>query len=489
MSPACATGLHGDGTRIVPPRSLPRENDVSQAPTSQSISVADVRARVTGTVIGPGDPEYDSARVTLVDDQLHPAVIVRAAGVDDVRQVVDLARETGLELAVRSGGHSGAGHGSTEGGILLDLAAMKAIDIDVVGLTVWAETGLTAAELGAAVGEHGLVIGFGDTGTVGIGGITTGGGIGFLVRTFGMTIDNVLAADVVTADGRLVRADAEHEPELFWAIRGGGGNFGVVTRFQFRLHALPQIVGGMLFLPATADTVAGFIAAAEQAPEELSTIANVMPLPPMPFIPAEHHGKLAIFGLLTYAGDVEAGQRALAPFRALAEPYADLTRPMPYSGMFPPAEGDYHPIATARTFFVKRVDREVAELIVDRVGEHARSSGAQMAVAQIRVLGGAMARVPADATAFAHRSSRIMMTIAALVGSKDELPAHETWVKTVWRELDQGDPGAYVNFVVDEGPERVRAAYPGKTWDRLVAAKHRYDPTNVFHRNQNIPPA
>jgi FAD/FMN-containing dehydrogenase len=461
---------------------------MNEAPVATTVAIPDLRARISGTVIGPADPGYDEARVTFVSDELHPAVIVRAAGVDDVIRVVDLARETGLELAVRSGGHSAAAHGSTEGGIVLDLAGMKAIDVDVDGRTVWAETGLTAAELTAAVGDHGLVIGFGDTGSVGIGGITTGGGIGFLVRAFGLTIDNVVAADVVTADGRLVRADAEREPELFWAIRGGGGNFGVVTRFQYRLHDVPEIVGGMLFLPATAETVAGFIAAAEAAPEELSTIANVMPLPPLPFVAAEHHGKLAIMGLLTWAGDPEVGQRALAPFRELAEPWADLTKRMPYSGMFPPAEGDYHPVAANRITFIRHVDRGVAQLIVDRLEEHMRTSAAQMAVAQIRVLGGAMARVPTDATAFAHRASPIMLAVAALVGSKDELPAHEAWVRALSAELDQGVPGAYVNFIGDEGSERVRAAYPGATWDRLVAAKRRYDPTNLFRRNQNVPP-
>ena len=299
----------------------------------------------------------------------------------------------------------------------------------------------------------------------------------------------MLAADVVTATGDLVRADADHEPDLFWAIRGGGGNFGVVTRFQYRLHELPGIVGGMLFLPATAETVAGFVAAAEAAPEELSTIANVMTCPPMPFVAEEHHGKLTIMGMLVYAGDAEAGQQALAPFRALAEPWADLLRPQTYAEMFPPAEGDYHPIAVARTSFLDRVDREVAATIVDRLEEQQRTSGAQAVVAQLRVLGGAMARVPGDATAFAHRSSRIMSVIAALVASPDELPAQEAWVEALVAELEQSDHGAYVNFVVDEGPERVRDAYPGATWDRLVAIKDRYDPTNVFRRNQNIVPS
>jgi FAD/FMN-containing dehydrogenase len=336
------------------------------------------------------------------------------------------------------------------------------------------------------------VIGFGDTASVGIGGLTTGGGIGFLVRKFGLTIDNLLAADVVTADGAQVRADAATNPDLFWAIRGGGGNFGVVTRFQYRLHEVPQIVGGMLFLPATAETVAGFIRAAEDAPEELSTILNVMTAPPMPFIPAEHHGKLMIMGMLTYAGDVDAGEKAIAPFRALAAPLADLVRPMPNAGMYPPEEpgaGEYHPVAVSRTLFLDRVDLDVARAIVDRLEEHRTTPGLQMVAAQLRVLGGAAARVPVDATAFAHRASPIMAVVAAIVGTADDLPPHEAWVGQLAADLVQGDRGAYVNFVGDEGPDRVRAAYPGSTWDRLVAVKDRYDPTNLFRRNQNIPPS
>jgi len=462
---------------------------MSSAPTTAALSLPDLRTRFAGPVIGPDDAGYDETRSTAAASDLRPAVIVRAANVDDVARAVGLARETGLELAVRSGGHSAAAHGSTEGGVLLDLAALKGIELDVAGRTVWAETGLTAGELTTAVDEHGLAIGFGDTGSVGIGGITVGGGIGFLVRKHGLTIDNVIAAEVVTADGRLVRTDAEHEPDLFWAIRGGGGNFGVVTRFRYRLRELPGIVGGMLVLPATAATVADFVAAAEAAPEELTGIANVMPCPPLPFVPEEHHGSLVIMALLAYAGDAEAGQAALAPFRALAKPLADLLRPMPYAEMFPPDESDDHPIFVARTFFVDHVDHEVARLLVDRIDEHVRTSGTQMAVAQLRVLGGAMARVPVDATAFAHRASRIMVVVATLVGSPEELPAHTAWVEAVAAELVQDDHGAYVNFVADEGPERIHAAYPGSTWDRLVAVKDRYDPTNLFRRNQNVMPS
>ena len=219
----------------------------------EAISIPQMRATLKGRVIAPDDTEYDKARTVFSGGiDRRPAVIVRVADATDVARVVSLARETGLELAVRSGGHSAAGHGVSDGGIVLDLSAMRALDIDVEQRTAWAETGLTAGEYTATAGAHGLATGFGDTGSVGIGGITLGGGVGYLVRKHGLTIDSLLAADVVTADGQLLRVDAETHPDLFWAIRGGGGNFGVATRFKFRLHKVDTIMGGMLMLPGDA---------------------------------------------------------------------------------------------------------------------------------------------------------------------------------------------------------------------------------------------
>ena len=458
--------------------------DTSTSPST--LSVPALRAAVSGGVIAPGDPDYDAARtVTSGAIDRRPAVIVKVANVEDVRAVVKLARDTGLELAIRSGGHSAAGHSVSEGGIVLDLSDMDGIEIDVEGRTAWAETGMTAAEYTAAVGEHGLVTGFGDTGSVGIGGITLGGGVGYLVRKFGLTIDDLLAAEVVTADGRLLHVDADSEPDLFWAIRGGGGNFGVATRFQFRLHELPSIVGGMLILPATPETIEGFVSIAETAPEELSTIANVMNCPPMPFVPEELHGSLVILAFIAYAGDADAGERAIAPLRALATPIADMVQPIPYGGMYQPEDPNYHPTAAARTLFMDRVDRGDAELIVDRL----TASDATLRVVQLRVLGGAMARVPSDATAFAHRDSRIMVNIAAFYDGEEDRLVREAWVNQLAADLVQDDRGAYVNFLVDEGEERIRAAYPGRTWDRLAAIKAEYDPTNLFRLNQNITPS
>ena len=452
----------------------------------QSEVVSQLRGALNGRVIVPDDKDYDLARTVFYGGiDRRPQVIVRAMDSDDVSQVITLARQAGLELAVRGGGHSFAGHSLSDGGIVLDLREQRALQLDPERRTAWAGGGLTAGAYTKAAGELGLATGFGDTGSVGIGGLTLGGGVGYLVRKHGLTIDQLLAAEVVTADGQLLRADAETNPELFWALRGGGGNFGVVTRFQFRLHEVPSVVGGMLILPATPPVIAGFMAAAEAAPDELSAIANVMPAPPMPQVPAEQHGQLVVFALLVYAGEVDAGERALAPFRKLATPIVDMLRPMTYPEVFVPEEGEYHPTAVARTMFVDTIDRNSAEEIVSRL----EASDAPVRVAQLRVLGGAMARVPAEGTAFAHRASRIMVNLAAFYESPEERVAREAWVSDFAASLHQGNQGVYVNFLGDASEAQVRTAYPGSTWDRLSAVKRRYDPANLFRVNHNIPPA
>ena len=453
---------------------------------SPDFSIPELRQSLKGQVITPRDEGYDQARTLFMGGvDKRPAVIVRPVDAGEVARVVRLARDAGHELAVRSGGHSGAGHSSTEGGIVLDLRNMKRLEIDAQDRSAWAETGLTAGEVTAALAERGLAIGFGDTGSVGIGGITLGGGVGYLVRKHGLTIDSLLAAEVVTADGELVHTDAQTHPDLFWAIRGGGGNFGVATRLRFRLQELTRFTGGLLVLPATAETISGFVAAAAAAPEELSTIANVMPAPPMPFLPAEVHGQPIIFGMLAYAGDDKAAERAIAPFRALATPLADMVKPMPYPQMYPPEEPGYHPTAVAQTMFINGVEPATAETIL----RHLNASDASMQVAQLRVLGGAAARVPVEATAYAHRTSPIMVNVAAFYEGPEDRPIRAAWVKEFAGALGQGDAAAYVNFLGDEGEARVRAAYPGATWERLTRIKAKYDPTNFFRLNQNIPPA
>lgn len=449
------------------------------------ISIEQLRAQINGRVIEPGDADYDEARQVFIGGvDRRPAHIVRRADAGDIARAIDFARDCGLELAVRSGGHSGAGHSATDGGMVIDLRDMRALEIDAEGKTAWAETGLTAREYSVAASERGLATGFGDTGSVGIGGLTLGGGVGYLSRKHGLTIDSLIAADVVTADGSLVRADASSHPDLFWAIRGGGGNFGVATRFKFRLNEVGTVMAGMLMMPATVDVVASFIAAADAAPEELTTIANVMPAPPMPFVPAEHHGRLVVFALMVHSGPLDAGERAVAPFRALAEPIVDMLRPMPYPDIYPPDDATYHPTAAQRTMFVDAIDRKAVETII----EHLEAATAKMRVAQIRVLGGAIDRVPVDATAFAHRGRRLMVSIAALYERAEEAAMHRAWTDELWKALQNGEPACYVNFLNDEGTARIHEAYPGETWKRLTAVKARYDPTNLFRLNQNIPP-
>jgi FAD/FMN-containing dehydrogenase len=451
-----------------------------------ALSIPRLRAELAGNVIAPDDPAYERARLVFYPQfDRRPAAIVRPVDADDVAYVVSLAREHELELAVRSGGHSVAGHGVSEGGIVLDLSAMRTLEIDPDGRVARADAGLTAGEFTTAAHAHRLAIGLGDTGSVGIGGLTLGGGVGYLVRKHGLTIDDLLAAEIVTADGRRLRADREQDPDLFWAIRGGGGNFGVATRFHYRLHPVDTVTAGMLILPATADVVAGFVDAAEAAPEELSSIATVMTAPPLPFLPPQHHGRLVVLAMLVHAGNPGESERGLAPFRALATPIADLIRPMPYPQIYPPDDPEYRPLAAARTMFVDTIDRPLAEEILDRLG----ASKAPLRVAQLRVLGGAMARVPIDATAFAHRQSKIMVNVAAVYERGEDAAVHEAWVTGTAAALRQGDAGAYVNFLGEEGAERVRAAYPGSTWDRLAAIKRRYDPGNLFRLNQNVPPS
>ena len=451
-----------------------------------SIDLDTLRADTRGTVTGPTDPGYDDARAVrnaMIDKR--PEVVVQAANAGDVMTAVRFAGDHGLSVAVRGGAHSVPGFGTADGAVVVDLSAMRDVRVDPVARTARVAGGATWGDLNAATYPFGLATTGGIISTTGVGGLTLGGGIGYLARGLGLSLDNLVAADVVTADGTFHVASEKDDADLFWAIRGGGGNFGIATRLQFRLHPLESAVGGMLILPATPDTIAGFIAAAEAAPEELSTIANLMPCPPMPFVPEEHHGALVILGMLLYAGTAEDGERGVAPFRALASPIADQVKPISYAEMFPPEDPDYHPTAIGRTLFVDRIDRAVAETIL----QYLEASDAPMRVAQLRVLGGAMARVPARATAFAHRSSRIMVNVAAFYTGEEDRVVRAAYVDDFAAALHQGDDGAYVNFLGDEGEARVRAAYPGSTWERLVEIKHRYDPKNLFRRNQNITPA
>jgi FAD/FMN-containing dehydrogenase len=454
--------------------------------STPTATIDTLQRSLEGRVIGPADDDYDPAREVFYGGiDKRPAAIAQVANDDDIRRVIEIAGDPDVALAVRAGGHSITGKSSSDGGIVLDLRGLNALEIDAGARTAEAGAGLTAAEYTSAAAAEGLATGFGDTGSVGISGITLGGGVGFLVRKHGLTVDDLLGADVVTADGEIVTVDAESHPDLFWAIRGGGGNFGVVSRFRYRLHPVHRIVGGMLFLPAASDVVEGFMELAASAPQPLSTIANVMTAPPMPFIPEELHGSPIVMAFLCYAGDVEAGEQVLAPFRSLATPLADMVRPMTYAEMYSPEPEGPKVIAHGHTGFVDEIASSDCSAILERLEEPV----GQLRAVQLRTLGGAMANVPKDATAFAHRSRAIMVNVATMFGNEEDRPAARDWVAGLVARLHRDDTTGYVNFLGDEGPERVRQAYPGDTWDRLREIKRRYDPTNLFRMNQNIPPA
>ena len=448
--------------------------------------ISTLRASLNGKVIAADDPRYDDIRrVFFTGFDQRPAAIVGVTDAADVARVVGLARDTGAELAVRSGGHSRAGHGTSEGGIVIDLAAMNEVEIDPAGRTAWAQTGVTAGDYTAHTSVHGLATGLGDTPSVGLGGITLGGGIGYLVRKTGLTIDDVLAAEVVTADGDLLRADEDTHPDLFWALRGGGGNFGVVTRLQLRLHPIDQVVGGMLLLPADPDVITGLVAAADAADEDLSLIANIMKAPPLPFIAAEQHGKPMVMIQMVYAGDAEAATKAIAPIRALARPLADMVRPIRYPEMYAVPEGPAPAFAAGTNLLVDDLSAGAAETILT----HLERATAAIAAVQVRVLGGAMARVADDATAFGHRGARLMVNIAAMDPRAETQADHEAWAAELATALADGTAErAYLGFVGDEGQEGVRRAYPPATLGRLARAKRRYDPGNLFHLNLNVVP-
>ena len=454
---------------------------IADAPTDLTTLAAALR----GTLVRPDDADFEEDRqVWNVAGQGMPLAIVRAADSGDVATAIDFACRNEIEIAVRSGGHSLAGHSSGDGVLVIDTRDLRGLHIDPDRRLAWAGAGLTAGEYTSAAAAHGLATPFGDTGSVGIGGLTLGGGIGWLARKHGLAIDALVEAEVVTADGVVVTASETEHPDLFWAIRGGGGNFGVVTRFTYRLYPVEEILGGALFLPPTREVLRSLVPIAASAPEELTTIGFIMPIPPVPFVPEEHHGKPSLVLMFVHAGDPQAGQAAIAPFLQVAEPFGVAAMPMPYPGIYEfTAEGATRHPSTTRSVFMDVLDDASVDTIVDAVAVAPPGS-----MIQLRVFGGAMGRVPADATALAHRSATVQVTMMSAFLDEESAPFATAWNRSLFGALEPKSRGVYANFLEDEGDARIRAAYPGETYDRLVSIKRRYDPQNVFHRNQNIRP-
>lgn len=444
-------------------------------------------SQISGTVSRPGDGEFDTP-TSIWNSGFHrePSVVVRPANSTDVARAITFAHEEGWEITARSGGHSLAGYGSVDGGMVIDFSSMKAAVMDPERQVARVQPGVTWGEYAARSVPLGLVTSSGDMGTVGVGGLTLGGGIGWMVRKHGLTIDSLLEAEVVTADGHVLTASPDENADLFWGIRGGGGNLGVVTSLSFRLQETGLILGGGVVYDAARapDVLAAATEYAQSASDELTVILAVMTAPPVPFIPPEMHGKPVVAILLCYAGDLEEGERVVAPLRTPA-PVADFVGPMPYPALFEiTKEGGVPGLThTVRSTFLEELTGPVIEAVLSEIA----TTDSPNSMAQLRILGGAMSRVPTGATAFAHRDQPLMLTLMDSWAPGE--PYDGAWVKRAWESIRGFSSGVYVNFLQDEGEARIREAYNPTTYSRLAALKRRYDPDNVFSRNQNIAPA
>lgn len=447
-----------------------------------------LRTQIAGQVVLPGDDGYDTAREQFsFRDDPHPAIIVRATCEADVARGVAFARSAGLRIAVRSGGHALAAVNEIDGAALICVSQMTQVSVDPQTRTARIQPGATSHMVAAAAHEHGLAISTGDTGSVGFGGLATGGGIGFMVRAYGLTVDNIVSARVVTADGSSVVASQVEHPDLFWAIRGGGSNFGIVTEFTVRLAPVETILGGVLVLPATHAVIAGFLKAGVEAPDDLTVIGNVMHCPPMPFIAPENVGKPVVAIIVCWTGDPETGQHALAPFRALAEPLADLINPIPYPAIFQftDVQSSRH-AAHVRNMFADHLGDKAVGAIMTALD----TTPLPFSLIQLRPIGGAMKRVDPEATAFPHRDQNYFVSIlGAWFDPEDDGARSGAWVEATWNALKPEGRGAYVNFLQNEGEDRIREAYSKSGFERLTRVKQMYDPENIFRHNQNIPPA
>ncbi|HZU14266.1 MAG TPA: FAD-binding oxidoreductase [Chloroflexota bacterium] len=451
-------------------------------------ALAALRAGVRGQVLFPGEDGYDAARTVwngMIDRR--PALIIRAAGVADVIAAVNFARETSLVFSVRGGGHNATGSAVADGGLMLDMSLMKGIRVDPEGRTVRAEAGCLWGDLDHETQAFGLAVTGGQVSDTGIGGLTLGGGVGHLMRLLGATVDNLLSVDLVTAGGRLLTVDSEHHPDLFWAVRGGGGNFGVVTSFEYRLHPVgPIILGGMLLYPAeqAAEILRFYREWMADAPDELCVTVALMTAPPAPFVPESLRLQPAVGVIVCYVGDIETGQQLIAPLRAALPPAADLTGPMPYTVLQSLIDdaAPWHQQVFLKAANLTGLSDDVIDTIV-QYGTHLTSP---LSIVPLNPWGGAISRVPEDATALGHRDTAFSVYIFAVWPDPADSERHMAWARSFHEALRPHMNGTYVNELGQEG--RVAEAYPPATYARLVEVKNRYDPTNFFHMNQNIKP-
>ncbi|HJU68010.1 MAG TPA: FAD-binding oxidoreductase [Gemmatimonadaceae bacterium] len=445
-----------------------------------------------GRWITPDHADYDIARAVwngVIDRR--PRFIARCIGTADVVAAVRFARDHDLEIAIRGGGHNVAGTAVCDGGVVIDLSAMRGVRVDPADRRAWVQGGALWGDVDHETQAYGLATTGGIVSHTGVAGLTLGGGIGWLMRKHGLTVDNLLAANIVTADGEVLRASEENHPDLFWALRGGGGNFGVVTSFEFRLHSVgPTVLAGPIFWDASdvAELLPFYRDFVREAPDELGTVVRFGTAPPLPVIPARLHWRPVVMVGTCYAGPIEDGERVLRPLRSSRTPLLDLVGPTPYVGFQSAVDST---VVHGWSYYWKSTHLpELHDDLIDVIAKHAFSFSSPRSYVAMFHLKGAVGRVAEGATAFGNRQASHAMTLDAVWRPGEDFGERDTaWTRRFFAALRRFQEGVYVNFLGgDEAPDRIREAYGDSVYDRLVDVKTTYDPDNVFHHNQNIPP-
>ena len=457
-------------------------------PSSQAIDK--LRSMINGRVLTPQDAVYDDVRQiwnAMIDRR--PAVIVQPSDSGDVAPAIKFARENALEISVRGAGHNIAGNALCNDGLTIDFSNMKQVRVDAGNKRAYVDAGATLADLDGATQRHGLATPVGINSTTGIAGLTLGGGFGWLTRKHGMTIDNLVAADVITADGKKLRVNDTDNADLFWALRGGGGNFGVVTEFEFALHAVgPQILAGLIVFPfaQARQVLAQYRQFTNTSPEDLNVWVVLRQAPPLPFLPQNVHGKEVLVLPIFYSGMIAEGQKLVEKLRTFGDPHGEHIGPQPYTEW----QKAFDPLLTpgARNYWKSHNFTELSDGAIDSIIEYAGKLPSPHCEIFIGHIAGAANRVAADAMAYAHRDAKFVLN----VHGRWESPAQDTkcidWARAFFKASAlYASAGAYINFMTEEEGGRVAAAY-GSNYNRLVQIKRRYDPENVFHYNQNIKP-
>jgi len=449
-----------------------------------------LKSKVKGRVVVPGDKNYDKIREVwnaMIDRR--PAIVVQCVDADDVSQAIAFARENDLDISIRGAGHNIAGNAVCDNGLVIDLSTMKKVRIDAGKRRAYVDPGATLGDFDEAAQKHGMATPIGINSTTGIAGLTLGGGFGWLTRKYGMTIDNLTSADMVTADGRKLQVSESTNPELFWAIRGGGGNFGVVTRFEFKLHSVgPDVLAGLLVFPAeqAKQVLQQYREFAETVPEELSVFAVLRQAPPLPFLTEDVHGKEVVVLATFYAGEIAQGEALLRPLRDFGTLYGEHVGVQPYADW----QKAFDPLLApgARNYWKSHNFTQLSDGALEAMIEFAGKLPSPQCEIFLGHIGGAPNRISADAMAYAHRDAKFVLNVH---GRWDEPVDDEkciTWARTFFRaSAPYASAGAYVNFMTEEESDRVVTAY-GHNYARLVAIKQQFDPDNVFHWNQNIKP-